>query len=277
MKIYDCFTFFNELDLLEIRLQELWNSVDYFVIAESNYSFTGNNKNYTLLDNWDRFAQYADKIKHVKVTDMPNTGNPWANEYWQRNALAQGLINKSNDDLIIISDCDEIPRADAIDLIAKDDQYDRYILGHPMFQYKFNYMKVHADLIQHNIIISRGHIFTAPQQERAYTFHWQQAPPANTVKIEHAGWHFSYFGDDSHAITKIKNFSHTETPQQVVDNHNIDYMIQNKCGHHGLSNPERFEHVQLDDYFPVCVTDNIERWSHMIIPDATVAVTDLYL
>ena len=47
-KVYDCFTFFNELDLLEVRLNELYNSVDYFVIAEANMSHSGRPKEYIL-------------------------------------------------------------------------------------------------------------------------------------------------------------------------------------------------------------------------------------
>lgn len=277
MKIYDCFTFFNELDLLEIRLQELWESVDYFIISESDHSFTGKSKNFVLLDNWKRFQQYSEKIRHITVTDMPNNGNPWNNERWQRNSLARGLTDISDLDLIIVSDCDEIPRAEAVDMIRQDtNMYDRYILGHPMSQYKFNFVKVYPELVQHNIIMTRAKQFTKPQQEREYTFHWKCVPPENTVKIEHGGWHFSYFGDDIDAVTKIQNFSHTETPQSVMDNHNIDYMIKHGCGHHGLKHAERFSIVAMDNYFPKCITDNLDRWQHRIASNPITSLNELY-
>lgn len=75
MKIIDCFPFFNEFELLEIRLKELWDTVDYFVIAEANITQSGIPKPYYLLDNWERFRPYAEKIIHVMVDDMPNNGN----------------------------------------------------------------------------------------------------------------------------------------------------------------------------------------------------------
>ena len=69
-KVYDCFTFFNELDLLELRLTECYNHTDYFVIAESNKSFTGNSKPFNLEENWDRFKAFHDKIIYVKVDPL---------------------------------------------------------------------------------------------------------------------------------------------------------------------------------------------------------------
>jgi len=56
MKVYDCFPFFNELDVLEIRLKELWDVVDVFVLAESNLSHSGKPKEYIFENNKDRFA-----------------------------------------------------------------------------------------------------------------------------------------------------------------------------------------------------------------------------
>ena len=60
MKVYDCFTFYNEFDTLEIRLQEMWDQVDHFVIAEANTTHSGVAKPFMLLDNWERFKPYAD-------------------------------------------------------------------------------------------------------------------------------------------------------------------------------------------------------------------------
>ena len=56
----------------------------------------------------------------------------------------------------------------------------------------------------------------------------------------------------------------------------IDWFIENKCGHHGPSHPERFEYVVVDEYFPDCITQNLEKYQHMIVPDAAFHVTDLY-
>jgi hypothetical protein len=277
MKVYDCFPFFNELDVLEIRLQELWDVVDIFVLAESNMSHSGKPKEYIFENNKERFAKYMSKIRRVVVDDMPDTPDSWVREKYQRWSCTKGLTDVEVDDIIITSDLDEIPRADAIAMIKEDENdWDRYILTIPMFQYKINYMKIHDIAKQPNIMVTRARAYTHAQQEREYTFPWVQKPN-NLVFIEHAGWHFTYFGDNNNAITKIQNFAHTETDTpEMIAKHNVDWFIQNKCGHHGPIHPERFEYVKVDEYFPDCITQNLEKWQHMIIPNAAFHVTDLY-
>ena len=71
MKTYDCFQFFNELDLLEIRLELLYEQVDYFVISESNKTHSNNDKQLNFENNKDRFAKYIDKIIYI-TEPMPN-------------------------------------------------------------------------------------------------------------------------------------------------------------------------------------------------------------
>jgi hypothetical protein len=277
MKVYDCFPFFNELDVLEIRLQELWDVVDVFVLAESNLSHSGKPKEYIYENNKERFAKYASKIRRIQVDDMPDTKDSWVREKYQRWSTGKGLTDVSPEDLIIVSDVDEIPRAEAITMIKEDENvWARYILTIPMFQYKINYMKIRDIVKQPNIMVCRAEYFTNSQQEREYTFPWIQKPE-DLVFIDHAGWHFTYFGDNTHAITKIQNFAHTETDTpEMIAKHNIDYFIKHKSGHHGPTNPERFEYVVVDDYFPKAIYENLEKWQHMIIPDAAFHVTDLY-
>lgn len=276
MKVYDCFTFFNEVDLLEIRLQELYNAVDYFVIAEANMSHSGNPKEYILEANWERFKPFHDKIKYLKIDDFPVTKDAWVREKFQRQALTRGLTDMQDDDLVIISDLDEIPRADIIDLIKEDEnKYERYVLRVPLFRYKFNFLKWFQPVVNPQMIVTRAHVFTNPEQERDYTHAW--LPPApDVVYLDHAGWHFSYLGDDKHAVHKLQNFAHTEqNVPEIIDVFSIDRMITDKCG----PNPkdvEKFEYVVLDDYFPKCIVDNQEKYKDLIIPDATVQVTDFW-
>ena len=278
MKVYDVLPFFNELDVLEIRLQELWNSVDHFVITESNMSHSGKPKEYIFLDNRERFAPYRDKITHIKVEDMPETENSWERERHQRRSGLCGLTNLQDDDIVIVSDCDEIARADVIELIKNDENnYDRYILCLAQLQYKLNYMKYFPIGKNPNCVVTRGRAFTDPQRERETTFRWQTPMPPNTVEIDHGGWHFTYLGNDEHAITKIKNFAHTETDTpDMLARHNIEWFVTNKYGHHGPNDPERFEIVQVDGYFPECITNNLEKYKNIIAPNAMFRVTDLY-
>lgn len=116
-RIFDCFTFFNELDLLEIRLETLSSTVDFFVIAESPVTYRADPKPYYFLENRERFAKFLPKIRHVKVEDMPlekGFDQNWHRETHQRAALERGLFDAQPDDLIMLSDLDEIPRPEKI-------------------------------------------------------------------------------------------------------------------------------------------------------------------
>lgn len=277
MKIYDIMPFFNELEVLEIRIKELWDVVDYFVIAESNLSHSGKPKEYIFENNIARFEPYMSKIRHVKVDDMPETDDSWVRERFQRKACQRALHDLQPEDIVITSDCDEIARAEIIEMIKEDENdYDRYILFIPQFQYRLNYMKFFEHSKNANISVTRGRVYIDPQMEREFTFFWNAKPP-NTVMVDHGGWHFTYLGDDNHAITKIQNFAHTETDNpDMIARHNIQWFIDNKYGHHGPRNSERFEYVCVDEYFPKCITENIDKWQHMIIPNAVFTVEDLY-
>lgn len=277
MKVYDCFPFFNELDVLEIRLKELWDVVDVFVLAESNLSHSGKPKEYIFENNKERFSQWMSKIRHIKVEDMPETEDSWVRERFQRVCLDRGLYDMEPEDIVIVSDCDEITRAEIVNLIKEDENdYDKYILNIPQFQYKLNYMKVYNVSKNANIMVTRGRCYSNAQQEREWTFFWN-AKPANTVFVDHGGWHFTYLGDDQHAITKIQNFAHTETDTpDMIKRHNIKWFMQNKYGHHGPNDSERYEWVQLDDYFPECITSNVEQYKDMILEGAVLRATDMY-
>ena len=110
-KIIDCFTFYNEFDLLDVRFEELKDTVDYFVLVESNTTFAGKPKEFLFDKVKEKYSHLP--IVHVKVEDMPtgqNYQNNWDREYWQRNAIDRGIqqIELTDDDLIFINDADEI-------------------------------------------------------------------------------------------------------------------------------------------------------------------------
>ncbi len=114
-RVYDCFPFFNELDVLEIRLTELDALVDYFVLVEATHSHTGKPKPLYFADNRNRYNRFAHKIIHVVVEDLPaGPSDHWGREIFQRQAIVRGLGQARPDDRIISSDCDEIPKPDAL-------------------------------------------------------------------------------------------------------------------------------------------------------------------
>lgn len=114
-RVFDCFPFFNELDLLEIRLHELSDVVDRFVLAESTVTFSGKPKPLLFAENRQRYAKFLDRIEHIVVDDTPAAvRSPWDRRMHQSNSLARGLKDMNGDDIVIFSDVDEIPRASAV-------------------------------------------------------------------------------------------------------------------------------------------------------------------
>jgi beta-1,4-mannosyl-glycoprotein beta-1,4-N-acetylglucosaminyltransferase len=112
-KIYDCFTYFNEDQLLKLRLETLWESVDYFVICEATRTHTGKEKPVNF--NFKKFEKYKSKIRYLLIDSYPfETEDPWVYENYQRNYLMNGLNDASDNDWVMISDLDEIPNPDSI-------------------------------------------------------------------------------------------------------------------------------------------------------------------
>ena len=111
MKVYDCFTFFNELEILELRLESLWNVVDRFIIVEADKTHANEPKPFNFAANIHNYKKYLPKIEYImdkSVVPYKGVGD-WSIENNQRNNIMQGLTDAAPDDLIMISDVDEIP------------------------------------------------------------------------------------------------------------------------------------------------------------------------
>lgn len=118
-EVYDCFPFFNEVELLRLRLEELSEVVDHFVLVESPISFSGKNKPLYYQENKHLFEPFQERITHIIVEEFPDvTGDSekdhWYREAYTRNAIMSGLKNCKDSDIIFISDLDEVPRAEAV-------------------------------------------------------------------------------------------------------------------------------------------------------------------
>lgn len=116
MRIFDTFTYFNEKYLLRVRCEELKHLNPIHVLVEATSTHTGDPKPLHFDEIKDEFSDY--NIIHV-VTGLPNTGDPWRNENYQRDCIAQALVGADDDDVIIISDVDEIPRWQAVQFYDK--------------------------------------------------------------------------------------------------------------------------------------------------------------
>lgn len=278
MKIYDCFPFYNELDLLELRLQELYDHVDHFVLVEGSTTFTNRPKPFYFEENRDRYQKYLDKIIHVKVTDMPGSSDAWVNDIFQRNCINRGIVDAQDDDIIMVSDLDEIIRPSVVDQMRQDSDVTIWGLRMPLFNFKFNYMLVTADLYNVWGMACRKSAMVPADELRAQRFSLQSFPygyhEQGVRVVEHAGWQFTYLGDTDFARNKIQSFAHTETNvPEVVDNLDVERSIANGDGiyhHEGY----RFSPVRLDDYFPATLVNNPERYAARIISDAEYSALD---
>ena len=213
IKVIDCFIFYNELELLTYRLNILNDIVDYFVIVESTHTFTGKEKTLYFNEYKHLFDKFNEKIIHIIVDDFPHkypninfrNNEQWQNEFFQRNAIARGLNcikNLDQNDLIIISDLDEIPDPSTLNKVKNGDiLVDINILLMDFYYYNLNTkMKDKWPLCK---IIS---------YKRYNELNWNcdDIRNAQCPAILNGGWHLSYFGDKYFIKNKINTFSHQE-------------------------------------------------------------------
>ncbi len=142
-KIYDCFCYCNEDMLLELRFETLWDYVDYFVISEAVYTQVGNPK--PLNFDINNFSKYQEKIRYLVVDHFPDGPMDfWKNENYQRNYLINGLYDAQDQDWILISDLDEIPRPDTISQFNPQ-KYKRGDFSQRAYVYRFNNLSIKDD------------------------------------------------------------------------------------------------------------------------------------
>lgn len=268
MRVIDGFTFNDELDMLELRLNELYEHIDRFILVESTTTFTGKQKPLYFAESKNRFQSFLDKITHVIVNDTPEASNPWEREYHQRNAIVRGLADFDVSDMIFISDVDEIIRGDAITRVRRTPSL-YHALRMPLFYFKFNYLNTAGEAMAVWSIGVHGTVFTTPQSIRNLRLRLsgvQSTTPVPGLMVhDHAGWHFSYLGDKSRIIRKIESFSHQEfNTEKFKSELDIDEILRqgkdlfDRPGYH-------WSPVLVDNYFPSYLTSQKERFSSHII------------
>lgn len=227
--IIDSFMFFNEFDILEGRLEYLYDVVDRFVIVESNRSHTCKPKPLYFKQNQTRYKKYMDKIVHVVYKNMnTSTPNAWIHENSQRNYILEGLEDCPDDAWVMIGDVDEIPDKKklilALDLIEKENQYktnEWFSFQQKMFYYNFN---------QFNSIWWRGTQLVKNRlvKEKMPQHFRNNREYKNMFVIDDSGWHLSYWGQPESIKTKIENFAHQEyNNERYKDLKHIEESIKN--------------------------------------------------
>ncbi len=239
MKIYDCFMFFDETMLAEIRLNILNNYVDKFIITESKYAHNGDNKKLNFDINL--FSDFKKKIEYIVIDEQPpnilennindshekkeekKIINSLKRENFQRDMLSLGLKGINDNDLVIISDVDEIPNLEKINFQENDNTI--FIFKQKMFYYKFNLYYENFEWFGSRAIKKK--FFLTPQwlrniKSKKYPLwrvdtYFSKKKYHNIKFIENGGWHFTCIKSPKDVHKKLTSYLH----HQDFENSNI--------------------------------------------------------
>jgi hypothetical protein len=251
--LFDCFTYFDEKELLELRIEVLKDVVDGFIIAEGNRTFRGDSKEFTCVNTIRELGLPEEKIQvlHVELPSVEECSIPWSREYAQRDALAVGMRMCPPDSVFFISDVDEIPKPSALlesIKVAKEnpDFYTRLSMV---------YLAGYADLQVTNPISGPlnwpcGVTLLYEHLDKSIT-HIYSIDKSTVHGNRDSGWHFSWMGDAARRKHKINSFSHCfdDIPSAVAPSYS----------------PEMMQH--LDEYEPKeGATDPLGRRDHVLKP-----------
>ena len=294
MKIFDCFMYFDEEVVLDVRLNTLNEFVDYFVIVESKFTHKGDPRE--LQFNHKKFEKFKDKIiyliydeedpkiENVEKEDSESEKsskyifNAAYRENGQRNYIKKGLVNANDDDFILISDVDEIPNLSKLNLRDIDKKIT--LFKQNMFYYKFN-------LCLPNLVwtVTKGcrkKDLISPQwlrniKDRKYSFFrfdtfFSKTKYTDIKIINDGGWHFSNIKTAKEIEFKLKSYlHHREFDENPLSVNEIEKIIKDKQAIYDLTvdkttnkigNGDKLEKFELEK-LPIHIQlnkDNYKEW-----------------
>ena len=283
MKIFDCFMYFDEEVVLDVRLNILNKLVDYFVIVESKFTHKGDERK--LKFNHKKFEKFKDKIIYLVYEEQPSKieiindedneneksrkyiFNAAYRENGQRNYIEKGIINAKKNDIILISDVDEIPNITDIDFYKIKEKI--ILFKQDMFYYKFN-LKM-PNLKWTGSKACKKKYLINPQwlrnvKDRKYSplridILFSDKKYSSVKIVEDGGWHFSNIKTAKEIELKLKSYlHHREFDEKPLSVDQIDEIIKNKQAIYDLrvdkaankigvgSKLEKFELTNLPTY-----------------------------
>lgn len=291
-KVYDAFLFFNELDLLEIRLNVLDPYVDHFIISECDHTFTGNPKPFYYEENKERFKKFHDKIIHVKHHNTDKINFPlnftnkkeqdlyeqikldyernnargstpedqWRREFQQREMTRFGMLDIDDDDIVINSDVDEIPNPKSLLEIKTWCESDKiYGLRQKVYNYYLNLNNLNEDGWWGPKISKYGNIKNQSINElrciKDDTIH----------SIWDGGWHFTSMGGIDAIRKKIESWGHQEYNNDFIKNNIEQRVREGKDIFFRDDTP--YVRVELDSSFPDYLTQNLQLYSNLVMDE----------
>jgi len=280
--VYDCFQFFNEIDILLIRMNVLKDVVDRFVISESTETFSGIKKPLNFQENRELFKDFEDKIIYLTVDDTP-PGETHVRDEFQKNAVKRGLAGCKDDDVIIFSDLDEIPNPEKITEIVKlmeenqNNEKDKiFHLAQRMF-----YCYLNMEEITGSLPACSGEFpgVKNPKWLGTKVLSYKRAKNLNLwdirfpeyvvdgIRVDDGGWHFGYMGGhevrDLHKRVedKVKSAAHQEFNSKSVLREAVDKIND---GQDMFGRKATFVRVDIDSSFPEYIVDNQDKYDYLI-------------
>lgn len=299
MKIYDGFLFFNELDLLEIRLNILNNVIDHFIIVESSITHQGNPKPFIFEENKDKFAEFLPKIIYIKVVNTPNdfvnlpiinsstfeeqifvniyedikktklfnraTEQHFGRDFFQKECIKLGMKNAKEEDILLSADLDEIPNPEVLKRLSEffePDQFYTFVQTH--YCYYLNMLHYsHIDNSKHNHEINtnwKGTRMGTWGKTKNYSLNELRAQDNNEI-IE-SGWHFSWMGGIDRVKNKLQSYSHKENNQNHIIE-NVNKMLDSDDIIYDFRGDKSIK-VEIGYDHPEWLINNIDKYKHLI-------------
>ena len=295
MKIFDCFMYFDEEIVLDLRLNVLNDYVDYFVIVESTFTHRGDTRK--LKFNHEKFKKFEKKIVYLVYDEYPSNIEEALNddnhdeksrkyilnaayrENGQRDFIINGLQNANDEDLILVSDVDEIPNLENLD--KKNINNKIILFKQKMFYYKFN-LKL-PGLIWTGTKACKKKVLLSPQwlrniKDKKYPFYrldtiFSKKKYINIEFIDDGGWHFSNIKTAAEIQHKLKSYlHHREFDENPMTENEINKIIKNKQAIYDLKVDKRNNKIgdgsKLENYsldkLPKFLQNNLETYKQWI-------------
>lgn len=280
--VFDCFPFFNELDLLEIRLEELEPVVDRFVLVEATKTFQKQQKKLWFDENKSRFAKYLPKIEHIVVKEYPSffkkfrVPTAWDYDNHQKDQIKLGLTKAKKGDFVIVGDLDEIPKRAVVGSAVENEAIK--IFEQRLYYYYLDLQCTwmddqghpnHSHPTKNGIGFWRGSVMLPFDKFKSF----KQArklrdTPIGTPNfeiLEDSGWHFSFIGGIDAIIKKLEAYTHPEynTPEYKSRENIMSKIKEGKS----LFDSSSFKQITSFDALPEAIKRCPTCYHHLFLPE----------
>ena len=265
-KIFDCITFFRENEQFSLRFNILNKYVDYFVICESLQDHQGKKKKINF--NFKPFLKFEKKIIYLILKEFPNEKmSPWQRQAFQREFIFNGLKNARNNDYIMFSDPDEIPRPEKLLNLKLKKKYGIFMQN--SYCYKFNIFNQYESPWEGTRICRKKDLFSVDKLRQKILSKNLRYPFFRIDKeksieiINNGGWHFNSLMSPKEISLKLKTFAHNEFSSKKFSSIKI---ISKKIKKREdlFFRGHNYQKVLLDKTFPFYVLKNIYRFKKFI-------------